>query len=419
MHGIHKHTKPESLKLFLAKPNKKILFPLKYASNERLALHEASPHELSFSLPYDVIDNHNVTSYEPVEHLREKFLIKVIFKGEEMWFVIRSYGKSSDTTNTMDVTCYSLEHTLAQKKLIDFHRESVNLLTVAEEVAERYGWKIGYINPNLNLKWREFDISSTPVLSFFYDDLTETYDTLVVFDTVNEEINFYEKGELSHYKGFTLNERRYLQSIEEEIDSNEVVTRLHLTGSDGLGIQRINPTGQRYIDDLSYFLYPFEMDEDENVIKSSTWMEDDLAKALVKYNQYVSSRNDEFYGYTLEKTSKQEELTEESNVLFELNTELKIIKDSIAWRKEQGINTSDLIKERNAKNAEIKRQQAKINSINNNITAIDNNIAKLRDDLKMENHFSPLNSKSYRNTYMNMSGTTVIKLTIMTCMRRD
>lgn len=51
---------------------------------------------------------------------------------------------------------------------------------------------------------------------------------------------------------------------------DDVVTRLHVTGKDGIVINSVNPTGQGYLDDFSFFLNPFQRDENRNVVKKVT-----------------------------------------------------------------------------------------------------------------------------------------------------
>lgn len=389
MQGLYKNNLPRDIKLYLAKPNREIIAPLKFAYQRTITWNESSPSELSFSLPYEINVNHKRVKYSPTTQLKEKFLIKAVTNNYEEWFIIGNLTKSEDEIASLTVNCLSAEQALAKKKLIDFKRTSYNPMMILNDILPGTGFKVGYINPNLNLKYREFDISSTSKLDFIYTDMTDTYEALVVFDTVDKTVSLYEKNELSNYKGFIVNDRRYLMGIENDIDTTELVTRLHVTGSDGLGIQSVNPTGQRYIDDFSYFLYPFETDKDGNVIKSSYFMEDDLAQALVKYNEYVSGRKDEFKTYLDKKADEQQELTKLQNELFDTDTDLKTVLDTIAWMKEEGLSTSDKQKERKELNAKIKKLNGDIKNIENTIEKIDEDIKKLGEDLKYEKHLSP------------------------------
>lgn len=83
--------------------------------------------------------------------------------------------------------------------------------------------------------------------------------------------------------------------MEDTIDIDEVVTRLNITGKDGIVINSVNPTGQSYLDDFSYFLYPFKRDKNRNVITHSDYMDDDLCHAILDYNELVNKEGSSFH----------------------------------------------------------------------------------------------------------------------------
>lgn len=389
MFSIERSKKPKKLKLFLAKPNKVPIAKLKHAYGKQLTIHYNESNELSFTLPYEFIQNHKRKKYKPVSQIKEKYLIKAIYGDTVEWYVVNGYSKNSNDTDELRVQCYSLEHQLNKKRVIDYKVTSYNCLMVTEDTLKDTGWKVGYINPDFNLQYREFDVTSNTKLAFLYD-IAKSFEAIIRFNTVNKTVNFYKEQEISQYKGFSITERKYLESVEENIDSNDIVTRLYITGADGLGVQGVNPTGQRYIDDFSYFLYPFEMDNNGNVIAHSNFMEDDLAISLVNYNEYVSSRKGEFSQLLDKKSNKQEQLTTEQNTLEALKTELQLILDEIEVNKKLGLSTIDLEKQRSDKDAEISSQETVVSNIQTSLTKIDDEIKQLSGDLKMENHISPI-----------------------------
>ena len=79
-----------------------------------------------------------------------------------------------------------------------------------------------------------------------------------------------------------------------------------------MSIQEVNITGQNYIEDFSYYMYPFERDENRNVLKHSAYgMSDDLCHAILDYNELLISKQGEFKGYLDNKNlyNKQELLS--------------------------------------------------------------------------------------------------------------
>src|SRR5699024_1397348 len=164
------------------------------------------------------------------------------------------------------------------------------------------------------------------------------------------------------------------------------VTRLYVYGSDGAQINSVNPTGQSYLDDFSYFLYPFEMDDKGEIIKSSDYMSDSLAKSLTEYNKYVTENGSEFKINLDKKSELQKELTKNKNSLTELENELTIILDAIMIAKENNESLTELNKKKKEKNTQIKKAKSGIKSIESKVSDVDKNIILLKENLKIEGH---------------------------------
>ncbi len=384
---IDNNLKPRKLEVFLAKPNKQIIGKLKHIKNENLKIKNNELNDLSFTLPYQVVMRNKLTKNPHISNIKEKYFIKVKLGEFEEWQVITKLSKISDDSDDLSVQCYSLGYQLKYSKMIDYAATSYNCLQVSTDCLKGTTWKVGYINPEFNLKYRQFDVSSKTKLDFIYE-IAETFNAIVKFDTINKTVNFYKEDELSQYKGFNIEFGKYLQSLEDVIDANDIVTRLYIKGANNLGINSVNPTGQSYIDDFSYFMYPFEMDENGKVISHSKFMSDELCVSLIHYNAYVSSRKNDFRNLLNLKKDAQKELTEQNNKLTELKDELRIILDTIAATEKTGKSTSDLVRQRDAKNNEIKKQQNIIGTTEGNIKIIDTNTKQLHEDLKIENHLS-------------------------------
>lgn len=389
MYFIDKSKKPKQLELYLTKPNKNrtTVGKLKHIDSRKLTVNFGKINELSFNLPYDIVINKRKARNPNIDQLREKFFIKAKFGTHTEWFVITKISKSSNDNDSLTVQSYSLGYQLAKDRMIDYEVSSYNAFQAFTDCLKGTGWKIGYINPELNLKHRQYNVSSKTKLDFIYE-VAETLEGIPQFDTAKKEVNLYKEEEISQYKGFWITYGKYLNTITEDIDSDEVVTRLVVKGSNDLTINSVNPTGQSYIDDFSYFLYPFELDKDGKVIRSSDWMEDELALALVKYNSYVSSRKGEFNTLLETKKINHTELTKEQNILTELNTDIQIILDSIQVTKANSAPVSELNKLRDDKQKEINNQKEKIEVIQSKIKTVDNHILVLKGNLKIESHLN-------------------------------
>ncbi|MCY8932661.1 hypothetical protein MOE21_08290, partial [Bacillus atrophaeus] len=153
----------------------------------------------------------------------------------------------------------------------------------------------------------------------------------------------------------------------------------------GIVINSVNPTGQSYLDDFSYFLYPFERDEKRNVIKHSDYMDDDLCHAILDYNELVNKEGSSFYLLLNQKKDLEATKTAQENTLFTLEKiELQQILDKITVAKKAGDDTKDLIKQRDAKQLEVTSKKAEMSAIVTQISRITEEIAELKDRLSMD-----------------------------------
>ncbi len=378
---------PQRLELFLAKPNKIVIGNLHHIKNERLKLKHGEVNELSFTLPYEVVMRNKLARNPHIDNIREKFFIKMKLGEIEEWFIITKLSKKAESTDDLDVQCFSLGYQLSYQRMIDYVGKSLNCLQVLTDCLKGTSWEVGYINPEFNLKHRQFDVSSKSKLEFLYE-IAETFEGIVKFDTINSKINIYKKEEISQHKGFWIEEGKYLENIESITDADEIVTRLFVKGSDNLTINSVNPTGQSYVDDFSYFLSPFEMDEDGNIISHSDFMSDELCIGIINYNKVASSLKGEFAKLLDEKKSIQLRKTEAENKLNQLNHELTLILDRLNVAKKLGEDTSQITLEIDKKQSEIKNQKQLIESINKSIESVDKKIEDLKHQLNIENHLS-------------------------------
>lgn len=385
-YGIDRSKKPKKISMFLKKPNGVTIGKLNESYNVRLLVKFNELNELSFSIPYKVERRKKLVRNPLIDKIRERFLVKVVYGDIEETFMIRKKVKSSSDVDTMNIECFSLGYELRYaNKMIGYNVISVSCITAMTACLKDTNWKVGYINPELNLPKRNFDVSSQTKLDFLYD-IARTFEGIVTFDTENRYVHMWKEEELSSYKGFWITYGKYLQTIEDTTDIEEVVTRLQPVGSDDLRINSINPTGEMWIDDFSYYMYPFEVDSDGNVIESSYFMDDDLCLALIKYNQKIDNNKVSFYDLLAEKKKEQEVKTTENNTLTTLKSNLKIILDDIEVAKTTGSSTTDLNKKRDSKKLEITKQEEKINGIQLRIDKIDSTISELKEDLNLENN---------------------------------
>lgn len=153
-------------------------------------------------------------------------------------------------------------------------------------------------------------------------------------------------------------------SMDDSDDADELVTRLYATGKDGISINSVNPTGQSYIDDFSYFLFPFQRDEQRNVISHSAYMPDELCHAILDYNDLVNSEGNAFNKLLTQKNEAETGLTELNNELYTLDLEVQKLLDRIEVAKKAGDDTSQLKAQLAVKQKAVAERKTKLLRLN-------------------------------------------------------
>src|SRR5699024_3377825 len=120
----------------------------------------------------------------------------------------------------------------------------------------------------------------------------------------------------------------------------------------------------------------------------SDYMSDDLAKALVTYNEKVSKVKTNFSDYIAEKRTLQEDLTKKNSKLMVLESELQIILDEISINKTIGQSIESAKKKRNKKNKENKKQKSSIKDVEKKIENIDKRIKDLNNNIDLKENLS-------------------------------
>jgi phage minor structural protein len=387
LYTIDNTKKPQKISMFLAKPDRTIIGKLNVFQNAAQTIRFGQINELSFTVPYETMINSKLVRNKIVDLIREKFLIKVVFGNQEEWYRINKKTKSMNDSDSISVECFSLAYDLKFQKMIDYKVDSYNCLQVMEDCLKDTSWTVGYINPEFNTTWRQFDVSSSTKLDFI-NQICETFKGTPIYDTVNRKVGIYKDSELSTYKGFWISYGKYLSTIEDTVSIEDIVTRLVVTSNDSVSINSANPTGQNYIDDFSYFLYPFERDENKNVILSSYFMSDKLCHAILDYNELINSNSENFFNLLQTKKSLEMQMTTLNNDLQTLNDELKVILDNIQIQQQTNNSTINLVAQRDSKQKEIDAKQKDINNLQKSIDSNATEITNLNQLLQFDNYFT-------------------------------
>lgn len=381
-------------KLSIHRPNKSKIGNINEAYEKGLTLKLNGLDELNFKIPYQVIgSDKQLKRNKNVDKIKHQYLVYLQYHNYTQWFIAEPpVENSNEDSEYLSITCYSLENELRKDIIRMYQKTSITITTVTNDVLIDTNWSLGRVpsgfeETSSTKPYRSFDIPSKRVLECVRE-IGETFGVVPLFDTNNKIINYYKEDEIGENKGLRISDRKYLQSIIREQKVDEFCTRLKVYGQDDISIQRVNPTGQNYIEDFSYFLYPFQRDSNGNVIESSDYMSDSLANAILDYNDLVDSKTGEFEGYLNDKETLQTTLTTKENEMATLQDEYAVIKDDLETAKQDGSDTTQLETDLSNKQDEINTKQTEIDQVESDIAAVDSNISSLRNTLKLENNFT-------------------------------
>lgn len=253
-------------------------------------------------------------------------------------------------------------------------------------------WSVGEIDPDIEFNdglkvYRSFDLTEVNKLDFLYT-IAQTFKGIIVWDTVNRIVNLKTQDHVGNNNGLRISYGKYMKSMNKESNSNEMVTRLVPMGRDGLTINSVSPTGLGYIDDYSYFMYPFQRDENKNVIQSSDYMSDDLCHALLDYNELLSQNEKVFKSLLEKRNSLNKSLLEKQADKVKYNIQMAQILDSIDVEKANERDFTKLEQQRLELQQLINAKQVEIEDIESQLNNNQNEITSLQKLLSTENNFT-------------------------------
>lgn len=298
--------------------------------------------EISFSVPYYIDGESDRVENDSIELIKQKMYLRVEYNNKKEWMIIDEVEDIGDGDKKhMLVTAFSNVYENSHKRIRGMEIEVANPEEYYGRILEDSSWTLGEVDSLFKDIYRSFDIGDTTVLDAIITG-AETYGAVLDFDSENKEINLMDIERRSKYRGLHINYRNFLQSISRKSTSDEMTTRMHVSGADGIDISRVNPTGMPYLEDFSYFLYPFKRDDEKNVIVSSDYMSDELAHALLDLNELVKKYTPTIKEYQEKIDFKTPELVEseiELNALeFNMNTIRGLLDIAKATNDEQLTN---------------------------------------------------------------------------------
>ena len=312
-------------------------------------------------------------------------------------YVIKNIVETNETIKT--VTAYSREKKLF-KNSAEFEDITLTLKTpytdiegcfsLDELLYDETGWHIRYVSESVLYKSEtifdestgEFKTSikkpyeeklryqesvSTNWYDFIDKDISEQFECFPVFNSYSKTIDLYSDEELGNIDidengnkiekiqkpELMLSYDNYLKSIEVTSNTEEIITRLKLSGNEDLTISEINPSGETFIEDFSFFI-------------DSREMSDELISALESYYIMVKKRAGDWNRLRTSKKEKESEMTAKKTELLIVYSKIKSFEFAMEQSSDEGFNA---------------RQQEELNKLNDKRVLLERDINNLNDEI--------------------------------------
>ena len=380
----------DSYTLILCKMNGQRMGMIPYSSVESIKRGINSVSELTFSVhKYYGEENLRNPLYDELK--TERF----IELDEDECYVIKNISEVNERLKS--VTAYSREKKLF-KNMAEFEDITLTLknpytdiegcFSLDELLYDATGWHIGYVSPSVLYKSNETVLDnitgeteitltteeklryqesvSTNWYDYINTDIAEQFECYPVFDSYNKVVNLYSDDELGEDPQLMLSYDNYLKEIELSDDTEDIVTKLVLSGNDDLTISEVNPSGETFVEDFSYFI-------------ESREMSDALISALELYYVMVKKRAIEWNRLRGEKAEKQSQLTAKKNELLIIYSTIKSLEFAMKQSNDEAFNakTQERLVGLNDKRVLLEKEINELDDYINNLDVSIENINKL------------------------------------------
>lgn len=384
--------------LYVCKPNLKreTVGHVKDYYNANLTMRFSALNTLNFTIPAVYYNEKNqLVQNELVNILKERYLIRMESLDQVEYFIIMKITKfmEQDGFESVSYQCYSQGAQIVNP-IVRNYKETANLSSHVKHMLTDTTWTLDYVDVDFDLYDKEYEASSANALQCIFE-LCEKFNAAIIFNSLKKTISFHQPKNVGKNRGLSFKKGKYLESFNIDIDAEAMTTRLKPYGADGLDIRRLVPTGSDYIEDYSYYLYPFEHDGNYNVVKKSKYLTDGLCIAILKYNKKLESLQGQFDSLVEQATKQREKIqvdkqqlsvfeAEERNLLNQRDVINATYQDEAPNKKEW----QDVIAKLNTVQNQIISQKRVIEAKEYDLNIILTNIKNLSDQVKTENNFT-------------------------------
>ncbi|MDD4157194.1 MAG: hypothetical protein PHY08_11535 [Candidatus Cloacimonetes bacterium] len=398
--------KADDVSLILCNPSGEQLVILGTVYDRKATYRFNALSDLEFTAPYMI--NGVVTPYYSLIQPKRLVLVDGI-----MCFLITEVTECGDGIKKYkEVSCKSLEATMNYKKVTSFEgtykfydslgtSASPGLLNkVLEYIPE---WTIDEVDTDLSLLYRTFEVDDKTLYSFLTEEVSETYQCVFSFDTLNKTISAHTVPNATTNSDIYLSYDNLIKSTEIKEITDELITCLTVTGGGDLSINSVNPLGTNKIYNFSYY-------------KNSNWMSAGLISSLTAWENKITTNQATYADLLTSLQDYNEDLITLQAELVTLQGEYTALENVKLARIEQGLDLTDINNQLAAKQAQINTKNSQITAKQSQITSVTNSLTAINTSLSFDTNFTlaqrnELSNFMFGSTYTNEN---FIQTSIMT-----
>lgn len=258
-----------------------------------------------------------------------------------------------------------------------------DLSTIIGIILEKMpAWSVGVIDSKLNSRYRTFDISNENIYNVMKQKLQNAYSCIFEFDTYNRRINVIEVSTAAQVNPVYLSLDNLIKKQTVQENSEGIITKLYVTGADGVDIRSVNPMGVNYLLNLDYFMTTANFSQ-STINNYNNW------KRVFESNQHP------YYDLTMEEAlrtqqlvAKQAELTTLQGQLTSLENVQAVIIQGIAQGLKQQADLDAVNADILSKRQQVLSKQSEISSVESALSNVGSRMAAINSATSLSAFFS-------------------------------
>lgn len=354
----------------------------KCATNVIVDLKYNETSTLEFDLPH-MIDGVAVPYYDEIKGMR---LVELLDIGQ---FVLVEPKEVTGTRRYKSCRAYSLEYEFTYKKL-SIPKGTYRFYDAGDPKSSVLGmimaltpsWSVGFVPSAIANKYRTFEVTNENAYNFMKGTAQKTYGCIFEFDTFNRIVHVRDVDETGIEKPVYISAENLAKEIELTENTEDLVTRLDVSGAEGVNIREVNPTGTNKIIDLSYFMTT-ENFSASLVSKYFSWSS--LCEASQTEFKTLSSQ---YTTFTSKKITLEAELRDLRGEMTSLENQQAVIIQAIAQNLKEQSDLEDINISLAAKQAEINSKNAEITTITSELEDMLGRMKAIQKQCAFESYFS-------------------------------